>query len=660
MTYLDAVISKNTQARQFLDSLINGQFNFEVKRDDSLPEISLSNPDVILTPNEVNFRHGTGVIVRNMFENAGNIFSIRFHNYYDGEQDFGTQNLCLCLDHSSRSETFAKLAQLFQESIPKRILCVVFSAQEAMAAIALKEIFNVPLCTYIMDDNNLYTANENTIPYALMEELLQKSSLRLAISPELRLAYERQYGQKFWLLPPVIATSLITEKVTPLEIAKNNPKRGILVGNIWGQQYLDYLRETVRGSGISVDWYCNNYYNPGWLTIDKDELAKDGIFMYPPLAEHELSDVLKKYKFAVVPSGKLDSNDQVQNIARLSLPTRVIFILTTSNTPMLVLGSDSSAAARFINRFQIGLVSDYEQTAFIEAVTTLENAEKQTELRKNAVAIAKIFSSEKIDQWVWESLEKGEATDSRFEDLMPLLPDDFAYYVEPPAPPEIWRDFVPVYQSLKRLKQRGFNPDFVIDVGASTGIWSDTVCQVFDNARFILIDPLISKYDAGAIAHYIKRHKNFEIVESMVSNQSGQGTIQVTEDLYNSSLYGVANAKIVETVTSEIITLDQLREQKALTGCGLLKLDVQFAEHLALEGGSQLLTMIDVCIMELSLWKTNEDTKSLMEMVEIMAHLGFRYYDEVGYWRMPKTGTLFQKDIVFVRNNLYLEEGQLL
>ncbi|WP_048753903.1 FkbM family methyltransferase, partial [Crocosphaera watsonii] len=122
----------------------------------------------------------------------------------------------------------------------------------------------------------------------------------------------------------------------------------------------------------------------------------------------------------------------------------------------------------------------------------------------------------------------------------------------------------------------------------------------------------------------------------------------------------VNNAEVVEIVTSEIITLDQLLEEKSLRGKGILKLDVQFAEHLAIEGGYKLLGIVDVCIIELSLWKTSEETKSLVEMMDIMAKLGFRFYDEVGYWRMPQTGTLFQKDILFVKNPLYLEPGQVI
>jgi FkbM family methyltransferase len=432
-----------------------------------------------------------------------------------------------------------------------------------------------------------------------------------------------------------------------------------LVGNIWSQKYLDIFRETVRKTGVSIDWYCNNYDNPRWLTFDREELKSDGITIYPPLQETELAEKLKNYSFAVIPSGKLDESDNIQNIARLSLPSRIPFILASSQTPFIVLGNPETAAARFVQRFEVGFVSDYQAPNFQKVVNHLSLPDVQKKLRQNAANIAELFSAKDMDKWLWESLEQGQPTDLKFEKLMPYSPNEVVYYLEPPAPGDIWRDFIPPYQALKRLKDKGFQPNFVVDVGASTGIWSDAINRIYPQARFILIDPLISRYDKLARKYFIDLHDNFEAVEALVSHQIGQQTMKVSADLYNSSIYEVKTSQLTETVTVDVITLDSLAQEKAITGRGLLKLDVQFAEHLVIEGAKQFLSQVDVCIIELSLWKYQEETKTLTEMLEVMTQLGFRYYDEVGEWRLPSDGTLFQKDILFVRKNLFLVEGQI-
>ena len=75
---------------------------------------------------------------------------------------------------------------------------------------------------------------------------------------------------------------------------------------------------------------------------------------------------------------------------------------------------------------------------------------------------------------------------------MPRKESDLIPFVEPPVPKDIWRDFAPIYRVMSRLRNSGLNPTFVLSVGASTGVWSEAVHRVFGNARFILIDPLIS------------------------------------------------------------------------------------------------------------------------------------------------------------------------
>src|SRR5262249_19840047 len=158
--------------------------------------------------------------------------------------------------------------------------------------------------------------------------------------------------------------------------------------------------------------------------------------------------------------------------ARFSLPTRVPFIVACSNAPMVVLGSARTAVAKFVTRFGLGVVSGYEAASFREAMARVDRSEEQRRMRANAAAMAESFRDDGAREWIWASLAKGEAIDLRFERLLPPDPSEFAYFVERPVSEHVFRDFRPVYRALDRLRQRGFQPDFVVDVGSSTGVWS--------------------------------------------------------------------------------------------------------------------------------------------------------------------------------------------
>jgi hypothetical protein len=62
---------------------------------------------------------------------------------------------------------------------------------------------------------------------------------------------------------------------------------------------------------------------------------------------------------------------------------------------------------------------------------------------------------------------------------------------------------------------------------------------------------------------------------------------------------------------------------------------------------------VDAVALELTLKRVHPEMKTFLEIVNLMAELGFRYFDDVGEWRTPATGLLEQKDVLFVREGLF-------
>ena len=69
---------------------------------------------------------------------------------------------------------------------------------------------------------------------------------------------------------------------------------------------------------------------------------------------------LRQTPFVVLPSGTLDGFDDRRFIAQLSFPSRIPYILATSHSPILVLGSPATAAAHVVRRLGIGLSALYD------------------------------------------------------------------------------------------------------------------------------------------------------------------------------------------------------------------------------------------------------------------------------------------------------------
>ena len=370
--------------------------------------------DVVITPNEMNYQHGTGFLVERVFGNRTNILSIRAANHYGGDHHFGDESLLIAHEDLSRPRSIEQTLRNLGDRIPKRIFCVPFLPADLLTAITLHDVFRAPLCLYLMDDQNVTTPG---IPDSLMREFLERCSLRLTTHSEMREAYESKYGLKFYLLPAVVPARLISTSISQPEPELVRSRTGALVGSIWGRTWFERLKTVVSDSGLGCHWF-GNHQHPA-CRISAEELVEAGINAQGVVPEEELAHQLRRFPFAIVPTGMLDENDDAAWASALSLPGRILFILATSNTPIILLGSSKTPAAKLIEHFRIGVRCDYTAESFLSAVQRVTDPECQAEMRANAVRIAPKLSAEGIGEWVDRSLGLGRACDDRFEQLMP-------------------------------------------------------------------------------------------------------------------------------------------------------------------------------------------------------------------------------------------------
>lgn len=365
----------------------------------------LDNADAVITHIEVNDAHGVGVLLGLLFAGRRNILSIRSADHFGGAQTFGDLALRLAHEGAARDAVFARVLAALGPVTVARILCVPYYLDDVRTAVALKEVTGAPLCTYLMDDQN---ACASGIPDGWMAELLAKSDLRLAISPEMRAAYQAKYKLPFWFMPPLADERWIPAALCgpPLDEPSNE---GVMIGNVWSGHWLRRLRETVRGSGSVLHWY-------GGVGADRrGELLDDSIVPRDRLPDPELVARLRRSWFAVVPTGTLDEQDDRRFLSQLSLPSRIIYLMATSHLPILVLGSRQTAAARFVERAGVGVACDYRQGEFRRTVAEITDPEVNLKFRRRAFELAPLFSSRGALEWIWESLARKTAADGRYE-----------------------------------------------------------------------------------------------------------------------------------------------------------------------------------------------------------------------------------------------------
>lgn len=202
---------------------------------------------------------------------------------------------------------------------------------------------------------------------------------------------------------------------------------------------------------------------------------------------------------------------------------------------------------------------------------------------------------------------------------------------------------------LENLKANGFNPATVIDVGAAFGSWSHACAEVFPDAHYLLIEPLV-EYEQ-ALQKTIATIKNVEFLPVGISDTNIETTIYVHPDLVGSSLkkeHEPHNQASCRERKISCKTLDSICLEKNPLAPYLIKLDIQGMEREALSGCGETLKSTEALILEVSLIECINGAGRLDEIIHVLSTRGFVVYDLFGNNYRPYDHALAQVDILFV------------
>ena len=368
----------------------------------------LRDATLCVTRVEINNRTG-GVILAQILAGEPALAVIYSLQLFGGDCA-GDISLHLRQRTDDSAEAPASIAPVLEGHEISRILCVPQTTGDVLSATAAAELTGATLVTYVMDDCNVFNAG---ISDAGMRRLIERSAVCFAVSPLLCEVYEQKFGEPFWLLPPVNESRLFAPP--DLEPPANREPRGVIIGNVWSRDVLADLRSTIRQSGLHVDWYGNA--GRPFLDPDAADLVADGIALHPNLAHESLVPKLRRCDYAIMPSRVLSEGYAHDFLYRASLPSRLVYLLTTAHLPVVVLGGPDTTAAQFITGFGLGALSSYDPEPFAEAVRRVTSAPERDAIRTRAAELAPSFAAEPVADWIWRSAAAGRPVDDRYERL---------------------------------------------------------------------------------------------------------------------------------------------------------------------------------------------------------------------------------------------------
>ena len=202
---------------------------------------------------------------------------------------------------------------------------------------------------------------------------------------------------------------------------------------------------------------------------------------------------------------------------------------------------------------------------------------------------------------------------------------------------------------ITSLKNKNFNPDYIVDVGCFRGIWTNKLLNYFPNSKYILFDA-----DDNNIKYLDKlksSNKNIDYKIILLSDDEKDYDFYSMES--GSSIFEEQTnySRKIKKVKSSLL-YNELPNEIKNTKSNLIKLDVQGAELKIISGLKELINNFEVIILEVSLHKYNKGSPLFYDVISHMQNNNFILYDIYDLKRLgDQDSYLLQFDCVFLREN---------
>ena len=200
----------------------------------------------------------------------------------------------------------------------------------------------------------------------------------------------------------------------------------------------------------------------------------------------------------------------------------------------------------------------------------------------------------------------------------------------------------PEEAAYTRLRQKGFSPAGIIDVGAYHGDWTKMARRVFPVPALMVEAQRSKRERLEALCN-----SNVRLAPCVLASEAGK-LVTFYEMETGSSFFEEQSNAARKPGTYETQTLDNVAA--GMSGPLFLKIDVQGAELEVLKGGEETLKLCEVVQLEVALLPYNKGAPTFLEVVSYMDGKGFVPLDVSGFSR-PNGVDLVQIDMLFARRD---------
>ena len=207
-----------------------------------------------------------------------------------------------------------------------------------------------------------------------------------------------------------------------------------------------------------------------------------------------------------------------------------------------------------------------------------------------------------------------------------------------------------LHWSLKNLKSKGYNPNYLIDIGAYEGSFTLDFLEVFPNVKVLMLEAQDSK--KSIMTSESEKNKNIEFEIAVLSSEDNKEISFFENETASHVEAGTfVDLDFDKSSTKKTKTLDTILKNRNFSAPIFLKIDVQGHELEVLNGAAKTLNKVEICLLEVSFLDLGFKTPLAIEIINFMEQKHFQMYDITQFMRRPYDKALYQIDLIFVNKD---------